>query len=498
MNLAKSLTMAIVLVLGLLYVWEYELRNPDDTPVVDELVFSGIAKADVQRFTIVQKGVSFPVQRQEKNPSIWEMRRPEHAPVDLEVADQLIEDILKLEVKNALSKEETDPDPSIYGLEPPELLILLKGEFGRRVVSFGKEHKVTGRRYVQPEHDSRIYLVEGSVFTNLSEKTSKLRNMRPFHFSTEQVEVLTVLNPDPTVQPLLFKQRRGLDGQERTWHLTLGEREVPADKWLIERELRDLASAQAVKLEDNVGLTQLPLFGLAEPRIVIQLSLSEKNDYGNDTIVLRLGRGVALKLGDAELTIDGAKIAHFTKLSVDPTVYQLKRAFYRDWLQPPEHFFHKQPFVDTAVDTITKATLTLSGKDPLQYPCETTTQLDSEKLIEALHTFKVLTYTRLQEADFQKHLANSTSLQLTVSIGEEEVELRIGQEVAQGQAAGAPNEPSAAPRFSSIRRSSGSQLLAVTSSAHVEELNKNIEKLVADSVFCPRQQATPSSAEVER
>ena len=70
MNLAKSLTMAIGLVLGLLYVWEYELRNPDDTPVVDELVFSGIAKADVQRFTIVQKGVSFPVQRQEKNPSI--------------------------------------------------------------------------------------------------------------------------------------------------------------------------------------------------------------------------------------------------------------------------------------------------------------------------------------------------------------------------------------------------------------------------------------------
>ena len=480
MNLWKALLMAVVLVVTGLYVWKYEQEHagPDKETAKSELVFPGISAKEVSGFSVIHNGVTYPLERVPEKEHMWQTRKPRGARVNQEAINKLLRSFLQVQVRNSISAEEADPDPAVYGLRPPELFVTLKGSFGRRVVSFGKEHPLSKRRYVQPEHDNRIFLVDGSLFTSIVGQVEQIRNRQPLHFTVPEVESVAVVRA--TGESIRLARRSTTHAEAGRWLLKVGDKEYAADTTLVERELNELAQLKISRLVDDVTAIDLPIYGISDPTLLVQVRLKKPNIFEERDITARIGEGVAtVVVDDGQQQRPAARVSHFLKVAEDPTIYQFERRFYSDWLQGPEHFFLKQPFYALDTANVSEVIIKRDKHTPKKWNAPAQAK-PVALLTQGLRSITVLSYQPLPAADFQRYGLTSPQMAIAVTTAGKQAVFAVGKPVAAGDMkkddATMQNdrETSATPHFCLIKLPERSSLLAVVSGHVLSELEQAI------------------------
>ncbi|MCB0323573.1 MAG: DUF4340 domain-containing protein [Bdellovibrionales bacterium] len=278
----------------------------------------------------------------------WVLRDPLGAPAEQDAVEALLAVLQHLQAHNAVSVSDPERDESAFGLMPPELVLRIEGTFGERVLSFGRKHEVTGRRYVQPEGAGKVFLIDESDYKKVAEARDQLRSKRPLSFDPR--DVVSVLVLDPYKDPLQISRVQAENGASAAgWEMVVDGERLEADTHLVERELELLTH---IEVERFIAPGELPLqaFGLHLPRLILQLRLAKPRLPGVEwsdatNIILHFAEGPALKLpspdeGDASRELN---LYYFRQVG-DPWIYPIARPIYRGWLQPAPHFRVRRPF----------------------------------------------------------------------------------------------------------------------------------------------------------
>ena len=347
MSLRKGLLMAILLVLAAAYVLRLDRQTDlnDHTTVTAQKslrVFPDISEPEVTSIRVIQANQTFAVSKQKDDSRrLWRLDRPLDAPASSHTMERIVHLLVSLESGNIIAAKDVEEDQSVYGLAPPELFLTVLGSFGERKMSFGKKHPVSGRRYLQPENDGRIFLIDEALFDMLSKPSDSLRERHPGTFEPGEVQTIITLNPEakPMVFRRMHEEAEGIDH----WQLQSDSKEWVADADVIHRELTELAGLEAKEFVDNAA-ENLMLLGLSQPKLTIRLTLSPDASGKPRDMLFQIGQGMGIEKDEANAA--ALRQMYYMKLSGEPWVYRFDKAFFRDWLQPAEHFLDRTPFDD--------------------------------------------------------------------------------------------------------------------------------------------------------
>ena len=501
MTLRNACLMTLVLLLGAGFVWFYERSHPE--PPADEAkgklldTLKTVEQSQVNYLSIVKGAGSYTLKKKEAVPvKSWFPRKTETrwvlsleypAPVEQEVVSEILRSLFSLRYYNTISIDEQHEDPGVYGLQPPELFVRIKGDFKEKTLSFGKRHRLSGRRYLQIEQDPTLYLVDDALFTSVSKSRKDVRIKRPFEFPVKNVLSVFAVKRDKS--NIHLKRSK----QSDAWAIDLRPGEIPADNELIIRELRRLSELRVKNYIDKATHGR-GYYGLVNPILTLRIEIKDEQDPNTPGLItLQVGRGapvdIPLPSSEKSVPVQRKQAAYYAKILGEPWVYEIESPFYRAWLQGPSYFRSKTPFRDINLDKISKFKALLPSKN-MQLIAELGSDdswslaLDGGKsraageneiaqMLENLLSLRVLSYA--DAADVPKEQESSLELELYMAAEKSGPSLRVGSAVSQAGGAGDDN----APRYA-LLGVNGEQLNAVLSAETVLKLKKIVETLAAE------------------
>jgi hypothetical protein len=339
MNFRKAIFMLLLLVPLIFLVVQGERRRAMQAELDAPIILGEITLEDVESLKIFHADGSYRVARAFTLPSIttsgdpnrWVFSSPEGAPANQEVVDSVVKALIGVRAENSIAVEKVDVDQSIYGLNPPELIGILRGKFGERVVSFGKQNPVSKRRYVQPEKDGQLYLVDNGTFLEAAKAPTAVRAKYPLRFPREKVKSILAL-PRDGMAVHIFREQGEEDesnpeeqnsGELSSWLIKEGESRLPADTDLVHREIDEMLEVETIRYIDQAA-HGLAYFGLLKPILTVRIELDgsvaqteSSTVVGEDdgVIIVQIGRGL-----DAENGLSLSKRAYFLKIPGQPWV----------------------------------------------------------------------------------------------------------------------------------------------------------------------------------
>ncbi len=362
MNPRKILIMLLLLLVLSVGYWQFDKlseKEAQDLATLSESLVQGVEVEDVLKIQMISPGQSFSAYRpgfevdeqgrllkSAEIGSTWVMSDPEGAPTIEGVIPAMLQRLFSVTVKNSVKPEAVSADQSVYGLQPPEYVLTLQGEFEKRVFSFGKKHEISGRRYVQKENDARILLIEEEDFEKILLKRDDVRSKKPLQFEVDAVNTVTILRQGSDI-PLVLRK---VSKTPLRWQLTAAGVEVDADAALIKKQLEKLSE---IEVERFLPPTVAPLheFGLHDPRLVLRLSFEGEENSEKD-LLLQFADAAEAKVplpNNAGMKTVGL---YFFRVSFQTWIYQLATPEFRGWLQSPEHFRDTQPFSNLSLAEI--------------------------------------------------------------------------------------------------------------------------------------------------
>lgn len=502
MNSKKTLLMLVLLiavVLGYLYFDTRSAVEERELSVVSEPLVQGVSENDVLKIQVINPGKSFSAYRPGfkigadgkllKGAEIadeWVMSDPDGAPTIPGTLPEFLERLFAVSVKNSVMEDAVSGDQSIYGLQPPEYVVTLQGEFEKRVLSFGKKHEISGRRYVQKENDARILLIDETDFEQLLLSRDEVRSKRPLQFEAEKVSSVTILRRGSDI-PLVLKR---VSKEPLRWQLTAAGVDVDADAELIEKQLKKLSE---IEVERFLAPTLAPLqsYGLQDPRLVLRLAF-EGEEEGENEMLLQFAEAA-----EAEVPLPengGTKTVglYFFRVSFQTWIYQIATPEFRGWLQSPEHFRDTKPFSNLSLSDASaitvrkdKEALRLVKGEEGDWYIGSLASAEKKKVGEAsfqtwferLSKVRILSYPSLSQGD--RKLANFESPVFSVTV--EKNNSRIPFSLIVGGALKAVNavegegiDPNA-PRYGLLTGEDKRQVAVVVSAALIKDLAQNSE-----------------------
>ena len=461
MNVRKSLLMALLLGAGGFYVWRYdhELVLPGGGHVSDktekfllpdlklsEITRIGVIRADGS-WNILRVSAAPPPQDPFGTPVQWELKKPKGAPVEPQKIETLARSLASLSIRNTLEKHEIVADESVYGLTPPAVVLQLEGKFGKRIVSLGEKHPISGRRYVQIDGDERLYLTEDSIYSLLDVPAESFRQAQVLAFDPKTVKKIIAIRDQGDTLALESNEHGG-------WKLTSGAGTIEADAAQIQTALTQLSRAKVKRFIDDTPET-LAFFGLTRPKLLVSLVFEEPKesesatvstteaapsptattdtattddepDYfprnkSNGRVVIQIGEGINTDAllpptpteGDAAPAVR-SKASYFGKLGGVHTIFEFGRSYFSDFLQPADHFRTKAPFRSLKPDSLGQIRLKFGGEQKAEVtlarssesgwavslPDGSSRPVSVEELarfLDAVRRLRVVTYTTLPD-----------------------------------------------------------------------------------------------------
>ncbi len=504
MSLRKAILMLMLLAPIALLVVQSERRRAEQEKLDAPVVLGTIELKDVESLKIFHEGGSYRVARAstiprlstDGDPQRWVFSAPEGAPANQEVVDSVVNALISVRAENSIPVNDVDANQSVYGLDPPELIGILRGSFGKRVVSFGKQNPVSKRRYVQPEQDGKLYLVDNATFLEAAKAPTAVRAKYPLRFPREKVKSVLALPRDGEAIHIQRTSERNADTLEQedrelaSWVIRKGKTYFDADTDVVHRELGELLEVESIRYIDQAA-HGLPYFGLLKPILTVRIELDapvtqkeSSSVVGGDdgVIIVQIGRGL-----DAEKGLAAGNRAYFLKITGQPWVYEFSRPFYMDWLQGFQHFQDRTPF--DAMDPLHlrqiiaargSASRSVLAKAPDKEEALSWEGADAtlvENLLGALYPLRILSFVKTIEPEEIDGLAerfgitkDSLRVELKTSDDKKRIELRFGKKVS---ASGSQtSEDTAVPRF---------VLLTTTRSVEAEQEEMTFANLVVVS-----------------
>jgi hypothetical protein len=376
MNLRTALIMAILLVAGSAYIYQTEFKKQEiSAKDTETVIFAGVEKSSIQKIGISSAKGSIQIEKEGFTPATargatafkpredtepgWVLFMPPGAPTDAAAVNRLLGAITALKSTTQIDEHEVG-DLSDFGLSSPEIILEIEGGFGKRKIFYGKRMQITGRRYLSIDGDKKLYLVDESLYSLLSQPFDKLRDSKPIRFETESVKSVSVRRASgDTVE---FSKKDGI------WNASIGEKTISIDQVEFEQALAQLGSMSVARFVDEPE-GPIAVYGLKEPRAVVTVHFNSSPDnQSKEDLVFYLGEGVSVKpKGEEEDDEPGvsAKNAVYAKLIGDPTIYELKNAPLNYLTRSTLDYRDKEPLRGIKINDVSSITVGKKSNPPI-------------------------------------------------------------------------------------------------------------------------------------
>lgn len=259
---AVALGVVVVLGIWLFFDLKRPVREPDANPLVSE--YTHVLSNEVTRVEVKRKSGGFILA---KSGGQWSFVVPANLRADTEQVDSWLRGILE-GASVSQTVEGAPSDLATYGLDKPEVEVVLHTRRGSRTLQLGKDFR-TGQGnapgelfFAREKADGRLFMVSSSVAIALRDKTvDELRDRRLFEVEdSARVNRLSLTRPTGTVEV----RRTGGDD----WTL-VQPFQASADRTNVTTLVDQLRLATASDfVEENAK--DLARYGLDSPALVIR------------------------------------------------------------------------------------------------------------------------------------------------------------------------------------------------------------------------------------
>ena len=195
-------------------------------------------KEDVTAIQLEYPDSSITLKKSGEN--LWEMTNPITAEGDPSEINSLISTVTSMRLKRVV--EEVEQDPSIYGLDHPNLEMILSHGDGKESIILGDDAPMANTLYIKRGSDRRIFLVEQWIKGSLTRSVFDLRNKRILSFDPETSTEIALDFPSESF--LILKEND-------EWVIKK-PREGLADSRIIDNLLRSLKNLRATRFIDDL------------------------------------------------------------------------------------------------------------------------------------------------------------------------------------------------------------------------------------------------------
>lgn len=186
--------------------------------------------------------------------------------LDRAAVESIATSIANLTFTKSIPAEEVEKDLSIYGLANPLLTVQVAIKDSKKILKFGNKNEFVNSRYMQIDNDSKLYLVNDSIFEAASKKQNDLRTKTPISFADEEVSNIIVHSSSQEVQ---------IEPEPNKTFKIKKPDQVRAQSHAIFDLYRNLRNLQAESFFDSP--TSLSDYGLDNPNGFIQVNLKDRS-----------------------------------------------------------------------------------------------------------------------------------------------------------------------------------------------------------------------------
>jgi hypothetical protein len=259
MKLSKVLIYAAVLLCLAGWLYFYEIKHKEKTKAEKETAEKVLSlnKGDIVGFELRMKdGATIELV---KPAGQWVMSAPIRNKADDHAVDSLLHSVTAGKREKLL--KEKDVNWAEYGLDSPELTLVLKTKDKSDKVAFGEKNPSKSSYYVRVNDNPELLLVADTLRNSVNKSVFDLRDKTVLGMAPDDVDRFVVdLEGKKTVL-----QREGGD----EWTLSEPEK-MKAKKSVINASLRTLTTLAAKKIIDEPEKEGDP-YGLDKPEVIVEL-----------------------------------------------------------------------------------------------------------------------------------------------------------------------------------------------------------------------------------
>ncbi len=244
-----------VMVLGA-FIWFFERHQPtsDEARAQAGRIFGGLAEDAVIAMNVTNKHGVFSLHRHDRG---WLLTGPVEADADSTVVDEALRSLIRLKRDRTLGPDEVEP--SAYGLDHPEAMVILTLEGGRtRTLKIGNTASLGSSRAVTLD-SKNVILTGGGFFTAIDKALDDWRSREVVEVTLNQLAAITVRTGNGTIEAV------NLGGD---WHL----RSPVNDRADVDHLLNLISGLNQLRVEAFVDSNaDLAAMGFVEPDITVVL-----------------------------------------------------------------------------------------------------------------------------------------------------------------------------------------------------------------------------------
>lgn len=266
MRLRKS-TLILSFILASLLFYIFAIDLPSERKKREETKLIPWGEGDITYMELKVKSKKLHVKMNRLDKDRWQIEFP----VSSE-ADDLTMNLTLSALKDAKKEKVADSgDPKDYGLDSPEIELTCGNQKGEKMkFLLGKEHPITGERFLMVEGDKAIYLVSSYVYKQLDTDLYSIRKKDMIPENTIAIRSFTLSYAKP---PREFSFKRN---EQSLWDM-VSPVSLPISQDKIADILWDIVEGKADEIVDNPK--DLKDYGLDSPHLVVKLVTEKNKEY---------------------------------------------------------------------------------------------------------------------------------------------------------------------------------------------------------------------------
>lgn len=309
MNPRKTLILAVVLALALLYIFKVDMPQ-DEAKRMGGLALAGAKPEAINTVKIEVQGEApitlqrpaatpTPVVTDDESPQFtttsepWKVADLAWNETEKAATERIAETLAGLQLGEALSEVKFEQNAQEFALDKPFLKITAGTGQNERTLLFGKLNEYLKSRYLAVAGQQDIYLVSEDDFKALRKTPAELRSKQPVAFTDGEVIQLKVAAseaPDKgsgkNAQKFLTKFELDRSNTGKQWRISSHDGLMGYDA-VIMGLVRSVRGLRAAKIIDNPG-EELARYGLDKP--VLSVEVAFKQELNKSPLSVKFGR----------------------------------------------------------------------------------------------------------------------------------------------------------------------------------------------------------------
>ncbi len=270
MSFKKSLILAIVLLLTLLYLVKVDMPAREES-MKKGLVFKDLKQTEISSIEITGTGDSIHLKnlnyKKDEDSNInWIFTDIKDATVEPAALNSLVISLKELDLSTSLPKEDLDTDLNVYGLKTPELSVKLKIDDKDKKIDIGKLNQFVDKRYLKISSEADVFLTTSTLYEAANKKLIDFRDKTPLDFKDNDLKSIELKNE--------FAELKFQKNEDSNWLINEPLNVVAADESIMEltRNIRNLTVTEFIDQYSNIAE-----YGLSRPLAEVSLVFSDSN-----------------------------------------------------------------------------------------------------------------------------------------------------------------------------------------------------------------------------